>query len=54
MCKTLQKKFFPSKQNARMCFSTKFKGKFPLLDLHLSNRFVLGPEAKTTFTFEGL
>jgi len=54
MCKTLQKKFFPSKAKFSMCFSAKFKGRFPLLDLHLSDRLVLGPEVETAFTFEGL
>jgi hypothetical protein len=43
-----------SKQHASLCFSAKFKGSFPLLDLHLSDRLVGGAEAETAFTFEGL
>jgi hypothetical protein len=54
MWKTLQKNLFPSEQSSSLCFLAKFKGRFPLLDLHLSDRFVLGPEAETAFTFEEL
>jgi hypothetical protein len=46
---------FLSKQaKFSLCFSAKFKGRFSLLDLHLSDRIVLGPEAETAFTFVGL
>jgi hypothetical protein len=34
MCKSLQKNLFPSNMQACV-FSAKFKGSFPLLDLHL-------------------
>jgi len=43
-----------SKQSASLHFSAKFKGSFPLLDLHLSDKLVGGAGAETAFTFEGL
>jgi hypothetical protein len=49
-----EKNSFQAKQSSACVFQPKFKGKFPLLNLHLSDRFVLGPEAETAFTFEGL
>jgi hypothetical protein len=52
MCKSLKKNL--SKQSASLCFSAMFKGSFPPLDLHLSDRLGGGAEASTAFTFERL
>jgi hypothetical protein len=52
--KFTEKSLLVSKQSASLHFSAKFKGSFPLLDLHLSDKLVGGAEAETAFTFEGL